>query len=129
MPKFDDSLWGNVSSPAKISTKAEIIYIRAVLTIPEGIKDESVRGKINGYLLDAYIDGKKIKLPYSRFILNRGIAEGSLIKNLTHVEYETRVVDSLEPGSYSVGLRILIPGQYFYLDTQTESSNSIVFNL
>ena len=129
LPKFDDSLWGNVSSPAKISTKAEIIYIRAVLTIPEGIKDESVRGKINGYLLDAYIDGKKIKLPDSRFILNRGIAEGSLIKNLTHVEYETRVVDSLEPGSYSVGLRILIPGQYFYLDTQTESSHFVVFNL
>jgi hypothetical protein len=129
LPEFDDSLWERISSGAKIPAKAEIIYIRAVLTIPEGIKYESVNGRMNSYLLDAYIDGKKINLSDSRFILDHGIIEGSLIKNLTHVEYENRAVDSLELGSYSVGLRILIPGQYFYLDTQIESPGFTVFNL
>ncbi len=129
LPGFDDSLWEGFLSTEKIPAKAKIIYIRTVLVIPEGIRDESVKGKINGYLLDAYIDGKKIKLSNSRFILNHGIAEGFLIKRLTHVVYETGLVGSLGPGSYCIGLRILVPEQYFYLDTQTEPSNFIVFNL
>jgi hypothetical protein len=126
---FDDSLWDSFLSAEKIPAKAEVIYIRAILIVPEGIKHESVQVEMNGYLLDAYIRGKKIRLSDSRFILRRGIISGPLIKKLARVAYETGTADSLGPGSYSVCLRILIPEEYSYLNTQTEYPGFKVFNV
>ena len=129
LPKFDDSSWGRILSGVKISAKKEVVYVRATLVIPEGVKFESIKMNLNGYLLDAYIHGKKIELSDKCFFFKYGRKDGSSAGKLVHMINESWGVNFLDPGSYILSMKILIPEEYLYLETQEKSGGFAVFNL